>query len=906
MFFLFCLAFMASLFCAVDASAVQGQVYVGDGATNNPVVPPGGWLNNGLDGSCLACHNGNAAPPFDTAPDMTSYLKTGHRNAMRMVQSPPLQLTGTAGLAYTADQYSNPFDWITNTINVLGFCTNPAFSSLADCTAGGGVWISGIKTLYYIFGGWMDGAPGALYDGSYTQGTQKTAVSFGSCARCHTTGYTMDTTFRPFRAPEGFFPGITWTPSLTSGQIDFDPDGNGPATRGSWHVAFSTGQSMGLEGVQCERCHDASNHFTSSVTLTRGINATALCLQCHRQDHILPYTGGALGVNIVPTAFTDNGLIPANEPLYPLPAIEVGGPHGYEPLFYDYSIGMEFLNSAHAKFNGNFQQIADPTKYGSSFTETIYSCSIPLHVSQSTCESNGGTWSQSEVQGGCTTCHNVHQSAVEAVNAAAPFKKQCTDCHTGGGTAPQVTRMNHRPEPLEGTGPSSPCQICHMPRLSQGSSSATHLFRINTNESYSAFPTESQWNSGQKTANASPDGTFTGAVWNDLDMSCGQCHGAGGSAIHFTKTQLAAVAPIMHSTDVSGIDCTLCHTTLVQSGPGQNHHAGICSTCHDNGAPDGRALHDGTPPSTANSACLTCHTTINQGVNHHAGTCTTCHSEPGVNTYDTTNASCQACHTDKDIATKMAHPYNSSTPQNCIQCHTEPGGPVGTTGCLACHTTGVPSYSYTLHLAAPNVAPTGCSTNWPPVVNPAGSKTVTHQDASSDAGDASAFVYMNWGDGSPVEKRALGYSFSHTYTSYGTYAITKTVRDGAGASCEVAASVSVPDPGSGGSETLTIATTKQAGVCSRFPTLITTQAQCTAVGGVWTAPPPDFSYSYELRQGGLTKKTGTGSTATSTAVTGLTAGTYNVYLTYPSGHICTYTNGTAVPTGATTTATACR
>jgi len=459
----------------------------------------------------------------------------------------------------------------------------------------------------------------------------------------------------------------------------------------------------------------------------------------------------------------------------------------------------------------------------------------------------------------------------------------CDQCH---GFPPSYVNGTPKANSHMTAGHLKPCNVCHYQTTNDGTTLVVSP-AVNSDGVY----------------NVDPDAS---ATFNGVPVSFNYSYDADGGSCSAVSCH-GGIGLVWGQNDVSGISCTLCHTAMVQSEPGQNHHSGTCLTCHDTGTPDGRARHDETPPSTANSACVRCHTGINQDVNHHAGTCTTCHTEPGVHQYGTTNTACRSCHSDKDIATKMAHPHNTSAPQNCIQCHTEPGGPVGTTGCLVCHTAGVPSYSYTLHLVAPNLAPTGCETNFTPVVYPTGSKTVMHQDASSDPGDASAFAYMNWGDGSPIEKRAIGYTFTHTYAYYGNYNIYKTVKDGAGASCVVVATVAVPDPAVvGGDDDLTIATTKQAGVCSKYPTSVTTRAQCTAVGGVWTAPPPDFSYTYELRQGGLTKKTGTGNTSASTLVTGLTAGTYNVYLTYPSGHICTYANGTAVAIGATTTATACR
>ncbi|MCL5022535.1 MAG: PKD domain-containing protein [Nitrospirae bacterium] len=568
-----------------DAGAVFLQIYNGDGAVNNPTVPPGGWLvpADVYGFSCLACHNAGQA---NGAPDMTSYLLTGHKNMLRAVQ-PGIPLTGPDGHAYVADQSGNVFDWSGGTINILGFCTDPAFTDQPACIAGGGVWIDGPRDLYYIFDGWMGepAAPRALYDGSYVQGTQKTAVSY-SCARCHTTGYTMDASILPpvfviqycslpayttpatcsggggtwhidgvsCRAPEFYLGGITWTPANTSGQIDFDPDGNGPAVAGSWAVSCNSSQS--LEGIQCERCHDASHHFPlpNKPVVQRGAAATALCLQCHRQEHTLSYGSGGIGANIKPTPFSDNyPAPPASEPVYALPAIEVGGHGGYAPEFYSHSTGMEFLNSTHARFSGNFQEITDPSKYGSPFTDGT--CSIGGYLDQEACQIGGGVWTS--FQGGCTTCHDVHQSTVTSLNAT-PIKRECgIACHTFE-AANIMTDIKHPYGPGTPLGDLSDlpraCAACHMPKPNDGEGLAAHIWRISTDPNYSTFPTADQFASGQKTANTAPDGTYTNAVWIDIDLACGQCHGGSAgpagtrnNAPYYSKSYLAGWAAGMHT-----------------------------------------------------------------------------------------------------------------------------------------------------------------------------------------------------------------------------------------------------------------------------------------------------------------------------------------------------------------------
>ena len=62
------------------------------------------------------------------------------------------------------------------------------------------------------------------------------------------------------------------------------------------------------------------------------------------------------------------------------------------------------------------------------------------------------------------------------------------------------------------------------------------------------------WTAATKTRSAqtAPDGTYTNAVWVDLDLACGQCHGGSigtttyNGAPYISKTALAAAATGMH------------------------------------------------------------------------------------------------------------------------------------------------------------------------------------------------------------------------------------------------------------------------------------------------------------------------------------------------------------------------
>jgi PKD repeat protein len=88
----------------------------------------------------------------------------------------------------------------------------------------------------------------------------------------------------------------------------------------------------------------------------------------------------------------------------------------------------------------------------------------------------------------------------------------------------------------------------------------SHLFRINVDPNYRTFPTSAEFlRNTKKIANTAPDGTFTNAVWSDLDIACGQCHGGGvnGSgakvaSLPLSKKQLARYAKGMHGNTNTG------------------------------------------------------------------------------------------------------------------------------------------------------------------------------------------------------------------------------------------------------------------------------------------------------------------------------------------------------------------
>ncbi len=233
-------------------------------------------------------------------------------------------------------------------------------------------------------------------------------------------------------------------------------------------------------------CMDAGGKWTGSHA-QRGQIITSLCMNCHRQEASgKPY---------------DSGNSPAT--------LKVGSAHGTLG-FVSHAGGNQFLNSPHAKFSGTFAQI--PTgKFKYDMTGEYKS----WFMNDGEAGSTGN---------GCTGCHDIHNSMVkETGQSHKALREECTECHSGQYNV-DLTRLKHP------TGPGTPletmnaeaCVTCHMP-------GGLHLWRIKASNSYATYPLTGL--TGTVNANTSPDGTYASAVWVDVDLACGQCHGGGTNQV---------------------------------------------------------------------------------------------------------------------------------------------------------------------------------------------------------------------------------------------------------------------------------------------------------------------------------------------------------------------------------------
>jgi hypothetical protein len=404
------------------------------------------------------------------------------------------------------------------------------------------------------------------------------------------------------------------------------------ANGGTWNATTNTCSTIsGLDSTTCTTnggTYTAGNPYSAATystygpqlratgthnnnvnSLTEGWNVTNLCYGCHQS------TSGIAGANDPYDGTTKNPT-----------TIPVGVSHGaaYGRDFNGHVLGNSFLNSPHAQFTGTFvtNPVGETDLYNSNQSQYASVFSGAACNSNATADCNWDSGAP-ENQGSCTTCHDVHQSLVVANNV--PIRRECQDCHQGsqasdgsGGQAPLVSEINHptgNGTPFDNTKYDNACVVCHMATQAEANgdqnSMPVHVWRINTNPSYNTFPTMAQFyggscsvhagalstnnafvkvyasdtssanctaNSGiwtattpSRMATESPDGDYANAVWVDLDLACGQCHGGSSTSTHngapyIAKADLAQYAAVMHGVAAGTVPPTVSSAITAAGG----------------------------------------------------------------------------------------------------------------------------------------------------------------------------------------------------------------------------------------------------------------------------------------------------------------------------------------------------
>jgi len=520
-------------------TGTTGQVKLGGGVAGDPNIMSS-WDEWGI--SCSRCHysavdDTTSAPSFAapagmgthnngmTSPDNNSGVCTDPRWSSAPSGSTLEALCASTGGSFLTACSANPTPAVctaaantsakcaavtgaTWVAAASGWCSNAFYSTSASCTANSYTWTDGWCTTAdakaACTGGTGDAAKTWRLNG--TMASCLVAKETWTYSRCSVEGFCnkgacSDTKYT--NASDCRNAGAYWSP-IQSKTVCENVGGQ---------FAYAT---------DVVTCGDAGGKWSGNRT-NRGQLITSVCMQCHRQETSgYPDTNGSCSVAGKLTqgaciagggtwAETGNGM--------PLTV----GPYHSTVAFPSHPHSNQFLNSPHAKFVGKFSEIATGKlqadgkgKYQSGWM--------------------GDFGEAGNTGNGCTGCHNVHQSTVPSVGAK-PFRDECNVCHHNtslryvnhpSGTGTPLEKMDE--EPMEA------CVTCHMP-------GGLHLFRINPDAAYSTFPMP-QAMAANTAANTAPDGTYTNAVWVDLDMACGQCHGGGTQSSLTTGTIVAGSATL--------------------------------------------------------------------------------------------------------------------------------------------------------------------------------------------------------------------------------------------------------------------------------------------------------------------------------------------------------------------------
>jgi hypothetical protein len=215
-------------YAADGTTCVGGQYFHGDNtvvnswtSTATSTTPAFGmWKEDaGLSNGCLSCHHGDVSKPGRGG----GYLIGGHKNILRKIV-PGQTILDTQG---------NPIT------SVIDHSSNLFTLNQANGTITGTL---GTFPAYYLVGDIMQ--PDVFGTGS--------TLAYGSCARCHTTGYRFDANGpEPTQVTLGT--PNTYT-KLTDAQFSRIPAGGASGTTSSWF----------LTGIQCERCHKADMQYDAT------------------------------------------------------------------------------------------------------------------------------------------------------------------------------------------------------------------------------------------------------------------------------------------------------------------------------------------------------------------------------------------------------------------------------------------------------------------------------------------------------------------------------------------------------------------------------------------------------------------------------------------------------------------
>jgi len=756
----------------VTGHATTGQVNLAGGVAGDPNMVSS-WDLYGI--SCSKCHG--------VAVDNTSHGGV-----------PPFT---------TAANYGGHNNGFTGTSSGSGYCSVPDMQNSAACTAAGGTWLTTACSdgVSLTQGACVAAGKTWTFASCSTNSLTSTAgtlpvnglpvpqaycsaptpsTSYATSAACIAVAGAVWTdvtsTFGTSGACTGA--GYTWDGVASKCNTCYVPNGKTAVACAAQNVSPLSTTFTNAYATDVDSCVDAGGGQWTDNKTQRGQIITSVCLGCHRQENKgLPYTNGSCSVGYTGSTGYDQGACVAAGGTWTdngggLPVL-VGAYHS-TVTFPSHKHGNEYANSPHGKYTGKFANLATapfgyggPNIWGSFFI-------------------GGADGDTANLGSGCTGCHNVHKSTNETANPAGEAVKQCNDCHHKN-----LALINHP------SGPSTPlynladpvtaCAKCHMP-------GGEHFFRINADPSYKTFPAASTIVSGVNVpANTAPDGTFTNAVWIDLDLACGQCHGGGTSNVATTGTVAKGSASL---------------TVANASGLLVNEKIRVAGAYSYKGLVNGVATYADLDSyiTAINGNTVTLAGTAGNGVTNAVVTQNATSSSGSYFTKAQLATYAAGIHNDKPVALFTAMYGADGSTVNVDASASNCSGSLSNCavfdwnwGDATAHGSGVTSshsyttpgtYTITLTVTQYGFAPGIATRSFVAyaVANPpsaSGTCTVDYTTWIASCGGVNqtgiALAEINWGDGTVVSNITGGTPpFTHTFLLPGTYSIKLTVTDSYG------------------------------------------------------------------------------------------------------------------------------
>ena len=587
------------------------------GSYNPPLLTAAAGTNAGTGDQCLRCHNNRTQYNGPRVRDTEDTIYMGHKNMSRKVTvtmpwgGPPFACTGFPLMTNEEDCFNAGGVW--DPTIYPGTDTGQDFNWTLGTVDIGSVGSPNPRSLYWIYADWLSAYPRAIYHDVANTATNPDSpkVSY-SCARCHTTGWSADTTLKTNKEPHKSF--VTQAPvgsNPVTGTASIVWDGVSDAVAGQVNLApgapFNTKMaSWDVWGISCTRCHGSAIDNTTNGGVPPMTAPTGR--STHHSDMTGPEAGGGYCTNpdwnSLATCNTAGGdwLTACSEagvcsnPLFTTSGTCVGG----GGTWTQWNTQLLCLGAGKTwngtGCKGDATLTTQAACEGASKVWYGGRCSVNTFTTQALCEGANAIWSNDQCSIG-GVCNNPLYSDAVSCKANGAQWAAATDiirCEDAGGHW-TGTRSNR------GMVITSLCMNCHRQEASGVPMDATNpatAIKVGPYHGSVGFVSHPHANQFLNSPHAKFTGTFAQVPTGKFNYAM------TGEYKSFFMTEAEAGG--------TGNGCTGCHDVHSSTVAGEKPFAEECTECHNKDLSN--MIHSGgvgTPledmATDPMEACVICH-----------------------------------------------------------------------------------------------------------------------------------------------------------------------------------------------------------------------------------------------------------------------------------------------------------